>query len=308
MARTGVTETQVAAAADQLLLAGERPTIERVRAVLGTGSPSTLIRHLDAWWRDLGRRLADKQRQVAIPNAPDTVTDLASALWYAALQAAQAQAEATLASHSHRVREDEKALQAERITLAQANQARQTAVAEATAACEQALAQAQSLAHQLQVETERRIRAETQADSAATAKDSLASRLEQMQQAAADATHLAAQERAQLVAHAEAVENRTALEIDRLRQAVKVLQKEMQASTREAKARIAVAEKATQAAQREAAASNALAGAFEKQLNQLPAALQSALRPVARRSRSSSKTPQPGSAKGKPIRQSRKLP
>jgi hypothetical protein len=37
MARTGVTQEQIDAAADALLKDGERPKIERVRAVLGTG-------------------------------------------------------------------------------------------------------------------------------------------------------------------------------------------------------------------------------------------------------------------------------
>jgi hypothetical protein len=86
MARTGVTERQVAQAADELLLRGERPTIERVRAELGTGSPNTLIRHLDAWWTELGCRLAKKQQQVAVPEAPESVSDAASVLWRIALE------------------------------------------------------------------------------------------------------------------------------------------------------------------------------------------------------------------------------
>lgn len=53
MAR-GVTQEQVNDAVEQLLLEGERPTIERVRAVLGTGSPNTLTRMLDHWWKGLG--------------------------------------------------------------------------------------------------------------------------------------------------------------------------------------------------------------------------------------------------------------
>lgn len=305
MARTGVTETQVATAADQLLLAGERPTIERVRAVLGTGSPSTLIRHLDGWWRDLGRRLADKQRQVAIPDAPDSVTDLASALWRAAVEAGQDHAEAALAGHRQRLREDEKSLQAERHAIAQENQARQTAVAEATAACEQALAQAQSLAHQLQVETERRIRAETHADSAAAARDTLAGRLELAQEASTAAAHGAAQERSRLVAHAEAVENRLSMEIDRLRQSVKAVQREMQAATKDAKSRIVAAENATHVAQRELAAATARATALERQLTGLPAALRSALAPQARKARTETrrspadKLPQQPARKGR---------
>lgn len=48
MAR-GITQEQVNSAIEQLLLSGERPTIERVRAALGTGSPNTLTRMLDVW-------------------------------------------------------------------------------------------------------------------------------------------------------------------------------------------------------------------------------------------------------------------
>lgn len=46
MAR-GITESDVHAAADQLVAAGERPTIERIRAHLGTGSPNTVLRWLE---------------------------------------------------------------------------------------------------------------------------------------------------------------------------------------------------------------------------------------------------------------------
>jgi len=37
-------------AADALLREGERPTIERIRARLGRGSPNTINPLLDAWW------------------------------------------------------------------------------------------------------------------------------------------------------------------------------------------------------------------------------------------------------------------
>ena len=42
MAR-GITEEDVHSAADALVCAGERPTVERIRAHLGTGSPNTVI-------------------------------------------------------------------------------------------------------------------------------------------------------------------------------------------------------------------------------------------------------------------------
>lgn len=49
--RQGVTYEQVAAAANALVAAGERPTIRAVRARIGAGSPNTIQRHLDEWAR-----------------------------------------------------------------------------------------------------------------------------------------------------------------------------------------------------------------------------------------------------------------
>jgi colicin import membrane protein len=49
MARKGITYDEVAAVADRLVSQGELPTIQRVRDVLGTGSPNTIHKHLAAW-------------------------------------------------------------------------------------------------------------------------------------------------------------------------------------------------------------------------------------------------------------------
>ena len=49
----GVSAGDVERAADALLRAGERPTIEKVREKLGTGSPNTINPLLDAWWKRL---------------------------------------------------------------------------------------------------------------------------------------------------------------------------------------------------------------------------------------------------------------
>ena len=43
-------------AADAVLLAGGRVTIDRVRNHLGRGSPNTIQEHLDVWWTHLGSR------------------------------------------------------------------------------------------------------------------------------------------------------------------------------------------------------------------------------------------------------------
>ena len=56
----GVTMSDVERAADACLREGRRPTIEKVRARLGTGSPNTINPLLDAWWKRLGRRLGAK--------------------------------------------------------------------------------------------------------------------------------------------------------------------------------------------------------------------------------------------------------
>lgn len=56
MAR-GITELDVHGAADALVAKGERPTVERVRAHLGTGSPNTVTRCLETWWQSPGSRL-----------------------------------------------------------------------------------------------------------------------------------------------------------------------------------------------------------------------------------------------------------
>ena len=69
MAR-GITQDQVNAAADALVTAGERPTVEKIRAQLGTGSPNTVTRMLDTWRGALATRLS---QVLALPEVPADV-------------------------------------------------------------------------------------------------------------------------------------------------------------------------------------------------------------------------------------------
>lgn len=85
----GISQDQVSHAADQLLYAGERPTIERIRGLLGTGSPNTVNRFLDIWWQSLGSRLSAQTVKIAIPGAPKEVLQLATQLWETAVLAAE---------------------------------------------------------------------------------------------------------------------------------------------------------------------------------------------------------------------------
>lgn len=84
MAR-GITEEDVHQAADAIVGRGERPTIERIRAELGRGSPNTVNRHLDAWWATLPKRLAPQADGV-----PGEVVELARKIWAQVLPRATA--------------------------------------------------------------------------------------------------------------------------------------------------------------------------------------------------------------------------
>jgi plasmid replication DNA-binding protein KfrA len=81
--RRGVTASDVEHAADALLRTGERPTIARIRAKLGTGSPNTINPLLDGWWKRLGRRL--DAGPAALHRLPEAVAMAAEALWLQAL-------------------------------------------------------------------------------------------------------------------------------------------------------------------------------------------------------------------------------
>src|SRR5271163_134766 len=67
-----ISQADVFRAADELLVQGDRPTIDRVRMRLGRGSPNTINDHLDAWWAKLGSRLRDLPGH-EFPQLPERV-------------------------------------------------------------------------------------------------------------------------------------------------------------------------------------------------------------------------------------------
>jgi chromosome segregation ATPase len=71
-------------AADSLLRDGERPTIEKIRARLGRGSPNTVNPLLDQWWQRLAARL--DAGPAALQRIPEPVAHAAELLWMQALQ------------------------------------------------------------------------------------------------------------------------------------------------------------------------------------------------------------------------------
>jgi chromosome segregation ATPase len=223
MARPGVTQALVNAAADALLHAGERPTIERVRAHLGTGSPNTLNRLLDTWWQDLGRRLQHADAKLALPAAPADVVRAAAAFWEQALAAAQTHTEARLAVERAQLQQAREELEAERAsvkaTLAQSavdtEQARHAmAVSEARLAELQALSEHQQR-HLADLGQQR--------DNLVHRIGELTQSLTETQLNLQEVNAAAAVERERAAAHIRATEDRAYAEVDRAREEAKGL-------------------------------------------------------------------------------------
>ncbi|MFG6449796.1 DNA-binding protein [Roseateles sp. BYS180W] len=84
----GISQEDVWKACDALLLEGARPTIERVRQKVGSGSPNTVGPFLDTWFKHLGGRLKDPGSFSPPPEVPDPVMQAASHFW----EVAQAEA------------------------------------------------------------------------------------------------------------------------------------------------------------------------------------------------------------------------
>lgn len=290
MAR-GITETDVHTAADELVTKGERPTVERIRAHLGTGSPNTVTRWLETWWQGLGTRLHGHAARLSVPEAPAAVLELAGQWWSLALTSAHSIADQALA-------DDRAQLEVERADLQQASAALEShsriiegQLAAARHAEQLALtktAELQRLISQLQgrlAETSKqRDAAVAQSDHARDVMSLLQRQLDQ-QLASFQA------ERAQLTEHARAVENRAHMEVDRSRQDIKELRALLSAANKDRTRQETEAMKSAQRAGlelsraiQEATRQQARADALQVQLTRLkdlPAALESALRKAA---------------------------
>ena len=80
----GIVQSDVSHAADSLLRAGDRPTIEKIRAKIGRGSPNTINPMLDAWWKTLSARL--DSGPAALHRLPESIAHITEALWMQALE------------------------------------------------------------------------------------------------------------------------------------------------------------------------------------------------------------------------------
>ncbi|WP_312915765.1 DNA-binding protein [Stenotrophomonas sp.] len=277
MAR-GITESDVHTAADELVASGERPTVERIRAHLGTGSPNTVTRWLETWWKNLGLRLQPKRPD--LKDAPTALAELAGQWWALALQHAResvleelAEAKQSLAVESDELRVQQQNFAEEASEL----HAKATASAHAESLALTQVGELRQLVDQLQSQltesTQQRASVDQRLDQLGVAKQALEARLHEEQE-------LARSERESLMEHARSVEDRSAREIDQARQQTKDLQtklasaEKLRATTEQSLASaLKAAQKAATEAAKEMDRQRTRSEILEEQLSKIPAAI-----------------------------------
>lgn len=215
----GVRQPDVDRAADAILARGERPTIEKVRQLLGTGSPNTVTPLLDAWYKALGARVAGLQASGSQDRAPSAVASAFKLFWDTAMAEARSAADRELTGEREKLQgaqaelaEQQRVLQATRSALEEGMRLAQEQAAELNGVLQERttkLAQAEAQNRQLAKSLE-----EAQAATAAAH----ASAREQL----AQQTRIHEEERRLAAERAAANDRRLNAEVDRARQEAKV--------------------------------------------------------------------------------------
>ena len=288
----GVQTADVWDAADAVLMAGQRPTIERVRQKLGRGSPNTVAPMLEAWFAQLGQRLgsmsgggagnaaAQGTMTPGQPQPPTTVLDMAQSLWDAALdqarQAAQQQwesAQAELAQQRSQLTADRAELERERQTLAQQH-----------STLEQMLAlsrtQVADLTRRLADADVWRLEKEQSVAVLTNRLEDLRLQHKQLQQRMDDTVAAQAQERQRLQDRATENEHRLLNEVDLARQETKAArqtltsqQKQREEAARQTDEQLHAAQARLQTAETQTAASQALLAHLQRRNAELETSL-----------------------------------
>lgn len=274
----GITEFDVHQAADSLLGTGERPTVEKIRALLGTGSPNTVIRHLDTWWSALGPRLAAQTAISALPEMPQAVAALAQRFWREALEAAAGHATEQVRLERQALQDDRTALSAERTDLQSRMAELQQTADDALHGLKASEAAQLDLRGQLDSAGNLTKDLQLQRDAAISRADRLESQLAAAQQLLAASREATERERAELTEYVRSVENRGHQEVDRLRQQLVATELEREAANRRASRAAAAHDEAVHNARQDATVAReeatrlrALAEASQQQLKALQA-------------------------------------
>jgi chromosome segregation ATPase len=232
-----ISQSDVFRAADELLLDGRRPTIDRVRMRLGRGSPNTINDHLDAWWAKLGARLRDLPGR-EFPQLPERIAYTLQQLWNEALEGAREALQATLLEREQSLAQHEAALQERAQQLTEREQAaavRGSALEESLSLAREQLSATNQRAAGLEKSLQERdgecARIRTQLERL----DASATEARAQFDAAAAAHH---GERAQLQERYARAESHWLLEVDRARQQAKEAAKDHERDMKELRRRV----------------------------------------------------------------------
>lgn len=228
MAR-GITQDQVNAASDALVAAGDRPTVEKVRAALGTGSPNTVTRMLDTWRGGLAERL---QNVLNLPELPPEAGQAMTALWQLAVDHAERLLQARIATERAALAANEARLAEERTRWAATLAEAETTVAQARTRQELAEHACANLDDQLRDSHALREDLVQQRDRLQTLADRQTGELEALQIERSARLAAADQERERAATHIRAIEDRAHQEVDRARQETQQWQQRLEAAER----------------------------------------------------------------------------
>lgn len=230
-------QADVFGAADELLLEGNRPTIDRVRMRLGRGSPNTINEHLDAWWLKLGARLRDIPGR-EFPDLPDPVANALQSLWNVAIDSAHAALDGRAVDRETALAEREAALEGRESQIAEQERlsmVRSVALEDSLTLAREQLTATQQRADRLEVALQAR---EAECDRGRQRVDVVEQELREVR-VRFDATAAAYQvERKKQDERHAASEARWLVEVDRCRQTIKEGSKEHERLAKEFRSRI----------------------------------------------------------------------
>jgi chromosome segregation ATPase len=228
MAR-GITQDQVNEAADAILAAGENPTVEKVRAELGTGSPNTITRMLDAWRSQLGERL---RQLTTLPEVPSSVGQAMIELWRLATKHAEHVLEGRFADERAALAAAQTQLAQEREHWDARLQTAETQVAQAQTARDLAEHACRTLDGQLQDSHALRADLVLQRDRLQDQCDQQSGQIQALRAQLDNNQVTLRTERERQETHIRAAEDRAHQEADRARQEAKGWQQQYEASER----------------------------------------------------------------------------
>lgn len=294
-----ISQADVFRAADELLVEGHRPTIDRVRMRLGRGSPNTINDHLDAWWAKLGSRLRDLPGR-ELPQLPERVAQTLQHLWNQALEGAREALQGTLAEQEHALALREQALAAKDRELTErerASAARAAAQEESLALAREQLSAANHRAENLEAALQERA---TECARLLACIDALEGSCTDLQCKLDAATSAHRSERAQLQEHYAAAERHWLTEVDQGRRSAMEAAKEHAQATQELRDQLGSAQTERDRLRHELAEARAELGtavAIRQQLEERLHAQASADRPARHRYR-----PRDGIQLSRPVR------